>query len=233
LTNAAALAPVANRIWRVVNEIFPSNSYVCAIEEPGGCFLVDPGTDPGPIEALLEALQLKPRQVFCTHGHFDHAGSAAYFQAKHGIPCYLHEGDLRTLRGSNFLLMAFRIPFSMEQPKVTEARTFPSDLATLDLQVIPSPGHTPGSCLLRYGKVFFTGDTLYSRGVGLSRLPGEDSAQLRTTLLALWEDLPLDGLVLPGHGDAALFGTIREENGPLRAFLGLSGTSDAEVQPCL
>ena len=217
-----AVCQVGERIWRVVNRTFPSNTYICATGEPGVCFLVDPGTDPEAIDKALGVLGLEPRHIFCTHGHFDHAGSAAFFQEKYGANCYLPRGDLKTLRGSNFLLMAFRIPFSMKMPRVEAAEGLAMVLGEEEMRILAAPGHTPGSCLLCYGQVIFTGDTLYSYGVGLSKLPGEDGGMLKATLSALWDKLPTEALVFPGHGDWATFGHIQKNNAPLLDFLGLN-----------
>lgn len=214
-------------VWQVLNQIHPSNTYICATGE-GACFLVDPGTDAEAIDRALAGLGLEPRHIFCTHGHFDHAGSAAFFQEKYGAPCRLHGADLKTLRASNFLMMAFRIPFSMAMPRVEEAEGLALRLGDEDLRVIPAPGHTPGSCLFQYGPRLFTGDTLYARGVGLSKLPGGDAGRLKATLLALWDQLPGEAMVFPGHGECDTFARIRTENRPLLAFLGLADGPERE-----
>lgn len=216
-----SVSQVGERIWRVVNQIYPSNTYICATGDLGGCFLVDPGTDPKAIDGALISLGLSPRQIICTHGHFDHVGSAAFFQEKYGASCYLHGADLKTLRGSNFLLMALKIPFTMRVPRIEEAEGLVVTLGEQELRVLTAPGHTPGSCILHYGQTLFTGDTLYSYGVGLSKLPGENPKLLKDTLLALWDQLPLEANVFPGHGDGAIFASIRSDNTPLRHFLGL------------
>jgi len=208
---------VGPRIWRFVNQIFPSNTYICAPDDSAGCLLVDPGTDPEGIDAALRELGLEPTRILCTHGHFDHAGSAAFFQKRYGAPCHLHEADLQTLRGSNFLTMAFRIPFTVEQPAIEGFEALTQE----GWHVYPAPGHTPGSCIFQYGKALFTGDTLYAHGVGLSMLPGEDPALLRRTVLALWNELPAGAFIHPGHGESAPYVEVRKTNKPLLRFLGL------------
>jgi glyoxylase-like metal-dependent hydrolase (beta-lactamase superfamily II) len=223
-----SVSQVDTHIWRIANRTFASNSYICATGEPGACFLVDPGTDSEVIDETLQHLGLNPRQIFCTHGHFDHVGSAAIFQAKYDAPCYLNGKDLKTLRGANFLMMAFRIPFSLKQPIVEEAEGFSIILGDHQLSFIASPGHTPGSCLIQYGRAIFTGDTLFGYGVGLSKLPEGDSEQLKATLLALWDRIPGDVLILPGHGGCAPFASIRQDNRPLLHFLGLIESLDQE-----
>lgn len=219
--------PAGDRIWLVRNEVFPSNTYLCATNEPGSCVLIDPGTDPEAIDSALVGLSLRPKQIFCTHGHFDHTGSASFFQDKYGAECFLHREDFKTLKGAGFMLMAFRIPFAMKQPRVKDSEDFPAQPG-VEVEVIPAPGHTPGSCMLRWGHALFTGDSLYSLGVGLSRLPGEDCALLRKTLLTLWDQLPSDVVVYPGHGASATLATIRRENKPLLDFLGIHNVPRAE-----
>lgn len=208
-------------VWTVVNGVFPSNCYVCETDTPGECFIVDPGLDPAPIEAALADHRLTPKAVLCTHGHFDHAGSAAHFRARYACPVHLHGRDLKTLRSSNFLLMAFKLPARVQTPEVQAVDDDASivEVGGCVVRFHPVPGHTPGSCLIEHGGTLFTGDTLYSRGVGLSRLPGEDAALLRQSILAIWERFADTTLVRPGHGEAATFGDIKRNNEALQRFL--------------
>lgn len=218
---AVAVAGSAARVWTLANGVFPSNCYLHATDVPGECILVDPGLDAERIEQALSALALTPRAVVCTHGHFDHAGSAAHFQERHGCPVYLHERDLRTLGASNFLLMAFRIPARVRQPRPerVDDGTPALDIGGLAVRWHPVPGHTPGSCAIEIGKALFTGDTLYARGVGLAGLPGEDATQLRRSVRSILDGFADDTLILPGHGESATLGWIRDHNDALRGFL--------------
>ncbi len=218
-TGSASLS--ADRICAVTNGIFPSNCYLCRTSDTGECFIVDPGLEPEPIEAALNERGWRPRAVLCTHGHFDHAGSAAHFQREYGCSVHLHQRDDKTLRSSNFLLMAFKIPARMVMPEVSPVSDEVLQVKVGDVAVRfhPAPGHTPGSCVLEFGGSLFTGDTLYSRGVGLSQLPGENAQQLRRSILSLWDRFPDDAIVRPGHGGAAELGWIKSNNTALLRFL--------------
>ena len=211
-------------LWSVTGGAFPSNTYICAADVPGGCILVDPGLDGPGIDTALTERGLAPRWVFCTHGHFDHAGSAAFFQKKYGAEVFLHKADTKTLKASNFLLMALKIPCRIEMPgRVTEIDDdFVRDIGGVPLRYHGAPGHTPGSSIIGFGDRFFTGDTVYGRGVGLSGLPGEDRDALRRSILRLWSLFEGDATVHPGHGRSATAVAVRTDNLPLLQFLGLA-----------
>jgi hydroxyacylglutathione hydrolase len=209
-------------VWRVTSGAFPSNAWFAEADVPGGGVLVDPGLDGPAIDAALSAHGLRPHQVFCTHGHFDHTAGASWFQTRYGCEVFLHEADARTMRGSNFLLMALRIPQRVTLADVTlVADDACIDVAGHPLRFRPAPGHTPGSCVLELGSAWFTGDTLYRHGLGLSQLPGADEQLLRATLLDLWPGLTVDRTVYPGHGDPGDGEAVRTGNHALAGFLGL------------
>lgn len=219
------LRQVDDRLWQVASRVFTSNCYISSHGEDNFCVLIDPGLDPAGIDAQVMLLGKTPEAVLCTHGHFDHVGGAAYFQQKYKIPVYLPSGDVKIMQSSNFLLMALKIAMRIELPDVThlpaEGITIAVGAATFAYQ--PLPGHTPGSCLVRSGQHVFSGDSLYARGVGLSNLPGENRELLRAGIRMLWDRLPADVLVCPGHGLVARFGDICREN---RALLEYLQTSD-------
>lgn len=211
---------VGDGVWKVTGGGFPSNAYICATETPGEAFIVDPGLDPLRIDRAAQGLSLTPRQVFCTHGHFDHIGGASHFQQAYGAPVFLHPADLKTMKTSNFLLMVLKLDQRIVLPEVTPVDPDATSQGGQPLRYLPVPGHTPGSCFIRFGRQMFTGDSLYAKGVGLSDLPGENHGLLRKSLLALWDQIPGDTLIHPGHGPSARFEEIATGNRALLAFLG-------------
>ena len=208
-------------VWCVSSGQISSNAYFCEADVPGGGILIDAGLDGPAIDAQLTELGFHPHQVFCTHGHFDHVGSAAYFQKKYHCQVFMHHADERTMKMGNFLLMALKIPQTITLPVVTFVEDqSPLYVNSQALRYLAAPGHTPGSCVLEFGSAWFTGDTLYSRGVGLSKLPGEDAEMLKRSVWNLWDGLTVDRTIYPGHGEADDGATIRRENLALLKFLG-------------
>lgn len=229
------LAPVGNwgggNVWRVTSGEFSSNAYICEIAQES-CILIDGGLDPVSIEKAIEKLKLTPKAVFCTHGHFDHAGSAAYFQKKYDCDVYLHGADHKILKSSNFMLMAFKFASRVEQPShinlVGDGHSV--KVSGYDLIFHGAPGHTPGSCLIEFGSALFTGDTIYSRGVGLSKLKGENPEMLKKSILALWHLLTIDRVVFPGHGGFSTGDQVRTNNSELLRFLGLVENKQQQIK---
>jgi hydroxyacylglutathione hydrolase len=144
-------------------------------------------------------------------------------QQEFGAPIYLHRDDAKLIRSANFLMMACGIRGHVTVPEVD---CFVEDGAQVDvgpdaLRFVHTPGHTPGSCVVHYRDSLFTGDTIYRDGVGLVDFPGEDKAQLRASILKVWERFEDNIWARPGHGGAGLFGSLKAENLPLRQFLAL------------
>ena len=210
-------------VSRVVNEPVASNTYVCPTSVAGECVVVDPGLSGDAIERELAARDLRPVAVACTHGHFDHIGSASELQARYRVPVYLHAADRRVARSANFLLMACKIDRRIVVPTdVVEAHDgMRVPLGADVLTFHHSPGHTPGSCMLEFRGALFSGDTIYRDGVGLVDFPGEDKAVLRESILRHWHAFD-DGLMLhPGHGGSGRLGEVKRGNRALREFAGL------------
>jgi hydroxyacylglutathione hydrolase len=213
-----------DRVLRVKNRQFWSNTYIVRGAVPGECLLIDPGLDKEGIADALAEAGLTPTAIFCTHGHFDHLGSAEQFRRAFDAPIHLHDADRRVARASNFLMMAIKVPGSISLPEthVNTADGFSWSRGSDRVDVLHVPGHTPGSTVLIANGAAFTGDTLYRDDTFLTALPEQDPPRLAASILGLWDTLPDAMTVYPGHGRAATFGEIKRSNLPLRQFLGLA-----------
>ena len=216
---------VRSNVWQVCAGAFPANSYVWVGPNSGECLLIDAGLDSQPIDAALTELGVRPRAVFCTHGHFDHIGSASFFQDKFGASVHLHADDLKVAKAANFLMMAFKIPAKLKLPQFEWLVGEEGETAVGSVVVRHRllPGHSPGSCFLQVGDTLFSGDTLYASGVGLSKVPGEEPAVLRRSLRKVWDTIAPETLVCPGHGRTARYAEIRCGNRELAEFLADAG----------
>lgn len=212
----------ASPVVRIKNREVSANTYLCPINASGGCLLIDPGLDREAIEAALSDHRLTPSVILCTHGHFDHLGSAEHFRRRYSIPVHLHAADVKVARASNFVMMALKLQSRIVVP---EAFASLDDRVSVGgsngVEVARVPGHTPGSVVLLVDGYAFTGDTMYRDDVWRMPWPEEDGEQLVASLRTLWELLPDETLIYPGHGGAGTFGSIKQRNGPMRRMLGL------------
>ena len=215
----------SNGVLRCKNKSFRSNSYICCSSQAPECVLIDPGMDGEGIEAVLHSYQLEPKAIFCTHGHFDHLGSADFFQTKYHIPLYLHSGDVRIARSSNLFLGRTEIRITVPTIDFPIEDGFRIAVGEDPLSFTGAPGHTPGSCLLRIRNAVFSGDTIYRNAIGHSESPAENKQQLRDSILRVWNEIPDDCWIYPGHGETGLFGEIKRDNMALREFLSLPAPS--------
>ena len=213
---------------RIRQDALRSNTYLLAAPgaaDPGSdCVVVDPGLDRGLIEAELSRSGWRPRAVLCTHGHFDHVGSSAWLQQAHGIPVLLPIADLKLAKLANFMMTAFKLPHRIAIPDFTllsiqEDQPVSIEFIGRNFTFHALPGHTPGSAGILVDGLLFSGDTLYARQTALSKLPGEDHAQLRHSLRRLFKWIDGQVHVLPGHGDSASIADILTNNEALRTFM--------------
>ncbi len=212
-------------VWSITSGAFSSNAYFCEAQVEGGGILIDAGLDGLTIDAELSQRGFRPNAVFCTHGHFDHIGSASLFQKKYGCQVVVPKADNKLMKASNFMLMAMKMKHKVMLPDATLVEPdHVTNIAGTSLRYMPAPGHTPGSCIIEFGSAWFTGDTLYAHGIGLSHLRGEDQALLKRTILRYWDELTPERTIYPGHGNAANGLMVRTGNAALLDFLGLAAS---------
>ncbi|MGH2747272.1 MAG: MBL fold metallo-hydrolase [Actinomycetota bacterium] len=190
------------------------NCYVVGDPETREAILIDPG---GNAEELAEALveqDLTIVAIVATHAHFDHILAAERLREVTGAPFFLHDEDLVLL---DWMESSGRLFLGAEVgPPPDVDRNAPEgeiiSAGTTSLEVLHTPGHSPGSISLVSDEAVFSGDTLFAGSVGRTDLPGGDTdtlvAAIKRKLFALEGDLP----VYPGHGPATRLGEERRSN---------------------
>ncbi len=179
--------------------------------------VVDPGGDFERIHQHLTENDLTVSAIVHTHTHIDHVGATAPLQAHTGAEAHIHEADrfLYDLLPVQSALLGVPMPKKCDVVGTLEDG-FSLHAGKLELGVLHTPGHTPGSvsfhCARDGQRVVFTGDTLFQRGIGRTDLWGGDSDAIARSLSERLMPLDDDTLVIPGHGPNTTIGEERELN---------------------
>ena len=188
-----------------------TNCYIFREKDGGKCGIVDPGDQGEMVTAWLKGRELEPEAVLLTHGHFDHIlGIPGLRKEWPSLPVYCHPADMGD--GDTSRVFGQSFPTVQSFGNVTPYRE--GDVVTLAgcrVEVLETPGHTPGSVTLRAGDVLFTGDTLFAGSMGRTDLPGGDEEQIMKSLRRLYE-LEGDCQVLPGHEGQSTLEQERKSN---------------------
>ncbi len=191
-------------LQRFVSPFMDTNCYLVADPTTGEACLIDPGANPvKPVKDFLQKNGLRLDFIINTHGHGDHIAANGRFDA----PIYIHRLDADFLKdpGKNLSGMFFFRVTSPPAARLLEDGDL-IELGKLRLEVIHTPGHTPGSISLKLDGVVFTGDTLFASGVGRTDFVYGDEKALYESIKKKLFSLPDDMIVYPGHGDSSTIG---------------------------
>lgn len=188
-----------------------TNCYLLEDEHTRAAAVIDPGGDGARIEAQLRADGAELKRILLTHAHFDHTGGVAELHAAHPeVPVFLHPADAARLGSQVFPPIG--------APTVPYGDGDVVKLGDLDIQVLHTPGHTPGGVCLLVGDALFTGDTLFQGSMGRIDFEGGSYEDIMASLARL-AHLPGDFRVLPGHMDASTLERERKTNYYIREAL--------------
>ncbi len=177
---------------------YQTNCYIFHEEQSSSCCVVDPGYDSDRVLDKLDSLGLTLEAILLTHGHFDHVGAVRELAAETLCDVYLHPADLTMPP----MMTAGPLYYTKTYTEGTQLH-----LSGLDIGVLHTPGHTPGSVCLLADSTIFSGDTLFQGSCGRTDLPGGDWGTIRQSLNRL-ASLEGNFWILPGHGGST---TLRDE----------------------
>lgn len=188
-------------------------SYIIGSEVERTVAVIDPGADILPVLSIIDSDDLKVKFIINTHGHIDHIAGNADVAESTDAPIAVHYADADLVRNMSDQPYAAQIA---RQPSPEPSILFRDEhifqVGEVTLEVIHTPGHSPGSCCLRLFDRVFTGDTLFVGGIGRTDLPGGDYATLLQSINKRLLALPDETLVFPGHKYGAKpWSTIGEE----------------------
>ena len=176
-------------IQKLTLGLYQTNTYLLANDTEA--VVIDPGYE---ADTILDALAGKTlKAILLTHGHFDHVGAVKELVAETGCEVWIHAAEATMPP----MVTAGPLYFTHTYD---EGDTV-SPIAGLELTVLHTPGHTPGSVCLLMGNEMFSGDTLFACSFGRTDLPGGDPRKMMESLRRL-ASLQGNFFIHPGHGDS-------------------------------
>jgi hydroxyacylglutathione hydrolase len=187
--------------------------------------LVDPGEEPERLMRAVEELGVRIEAILITHCHFDHVGAVAPLARATGAPVYCPQVEVAVLADITKWTMPGFGPFEAYRADHTLSGGERLASAGLDVEVLFTPGHSPGhltyaispgpsreAALAQAPPVLLSGDVLFQGSVGRVDLPGGDWATLERSIAELMRRFARETLVLPGHMGSTTLGREWDTN---------------------
>lgn len=180
---------------------FYTNSFVL-ITDAGHAVVIDPAAEVQEYDKIFKDNNAKLTHIFCTHGHYDHVGSAGVLSREWGAKVWCEPADCMGVQ---------LFPLKSADSGYEEGQTIQVD--ELTFTVWHTPGHTEGSVVLLCGEYLFVGDTVFQGSIGRTDLNGGSSRKMDESLRKFAAlPIPKETQLLPGHGDFSTFGEELNSN---------------------
>ena len=183
-----------------------TNCYILEDDQTNLAAVIDPGDEPELIQEALEKEGVEVRYLLLTHGHYDHTTAVpALHRVYPQADIYIHQADANGA-GSTLFPLAGEVDDLKLYDEGDVIR-----LGDHEIQVLHTPGHSPGSVTLKVEDVLFTGDTLFAGSCGRTDLRGGSYEEIMQSLKRLGE-LKGDFHVCPGHEATSTLERERRSN---------------------
>jgi hydroxyacylglutathione hydrolase len=190
---------------------FATNCWAVSADGSEEAVAIDPGFEPAAIRLMVARSGRRLAAVLVTHGHGDHIGAVPGVCGE-DVPLYIHQADELALTDQRAWGAGYPVEASFRPPEVrTVTDGDVLEFGGFRIEVVHTPGHTPGSvCYVTDGFVF-SGDLVFRGSIGRSDFPNSDPAAMDESLRRFLE-LPDDLAVYPGHGPGTAVGVERLSN---------------------
>lgn len=191
------------------------NSYIFRRDGSDKGLIIDPGEEAPRLLAAIDELGIELEAILLTHCHFDHIGAVTPVAEATGAPVYCPKLEVPLLAD----IMAYVPwpgfgPYESYDADETVAGGEKLELAGFEIDVIFTPGHSPGHVTYAIADedALFSGDVLFAGSVGRTDLPGGDWPTLERSIQSLLDAYPDETVVYPGHMGLTKIGAERAQN---------------------
>jgi len=196
----------------IVGPLF-SNCYIVWDDDNKLGVVIDPGDDSDIILEKIKELNITLKYILATHGHFDHVGAVAPLKRELNVEFLAHEGDLFFIEDGEKSARIWGI--QIEQPP--NPNRFINDgerikVGCFELEVLHTPGHSPGGVSFLHNCMVFSGDTLFQGSIGRTDFRKGSFEVLAKSIKTRLYTLPDDTIVYTGHGPVTTIGDEKRYN---------------------
>jgi len=191
------------------------NCFILRRDGSDKALIVDPGEEAPKLLSAIDELGVELEGILLTHTHFDHVGAVAPVAKATGAEVWVPEIEKPVLADiMSFVPWPGFGPYESYDAEHTVAGGERLDLAGFEIDVIFTPGHSPGHVTYSIAdeQVVFSGDVLFQGSVGRTDLPGGDWPTLLDSIRGLVDSLPGETTVYPGHMGITTLGAERTSN---------------------
>ena len=189
--------------------------YLIGDRATGEAVIVDPAYGVDELLGVLAADGMRPVGVLATHHHPDHVGGSMMGYGIEGLRTLLERIDVPVHVNRNEAEWVRRTAGVEGTELVGHDGGDVVTVGQVDIELLHTPGHTPGSQCFLVDGLLVSGDTLFLEGCGRTDLPGSDTDAMYESLQRL-ASLPEDTAVLPGHrysfASAGTMGEVKKLN---------------------
>ena len=190
-----------------------ANCFIFGCQKTKEAVVIDPGGDADRIMMILDDLKVQIKYIINTHGHFDHVSGNGQLKEATGVDILIHPLDASMLGKLSSNAAIFGVSVDNSPPcdrTIEEGETI--SFGELTLEVIHTPGHTPGGISLFTDGIVFVGDTLFAGSIGRTDFPGGDFDTLISSIQNKLFKMNDDVRVFSGHGPETTIGRERRYN---------------------
>ena len=186
-----------------------TNCYIIADAVTKEACLIDPGSDANLIKIFIARQGLDLKFIINTHGHGDHIAANAHFD----VPIFIHklDEDFLTDPNKNLSRMFMAGVVSPKAGRLLQDGDL-IKLGALEMKILHTPGHTPGSISVVVDGIAFTGDALFAGSIGRTDFQYGDQGQLMHSITEKLFRLNDDTVIYPGHGESSTIGREKSSN---------------------